>query len=149
MAEPPLTGDDPPAWAVEGVHLCAYDSAWPARAAGYADELRRVMDRWLLGPIEHVGSTAVPDLVAKPVIDLMAQAINPGVVVRQVRAALAERPAPCAPSTPADRGLPAWVGRQHGSHQQRWLRPRPDNRHRHPAFQGLLRSGLRLAGRGG
>lgn len=90
MAEPPLTGDDPPAWAVEGVRLCAYDPGWPARAARYADELRPVLGRWLLGPIEHVGSTSVPGLAAKPVIDLMAQATNPGVVVRQAGAALAE-----------------------------------------------------------
>jgi GrpB-like predicted nucleotidyltransferase (UPF0157 family) len=90
MAEPPLTGDDPPAWAVEGVHLCAYDPAWPARATRYADELHQVLGRWLLGPIEHIGSTAIPGLIAKPVIDLMAQATNPGAVVRQTSAALAE-----------------------------------------------------------
>ncbi|MBV9794298.1 MAG: GrpB family protein [Actinobacteria bacterium] len=61
-----------PAWVVEGVHLSAYDPAWPARAGQYADELRPVLGPWLLGPIEHVGSTSVPGLVAKPVIDLMA-----------------------------------------------------------------------------
>jgi GrpB-like predicted nucleotidyltransferase (UPF0157 family) len=65
--------DDPPAWAVEAVHLSGYDSRWPGRAAGYADELRPTLTRWLLGPIEHVGSTSIPGLVAKPVIDLMAQ----------------------------------------------------------------------------
>jgi GrpB-like predicted nucleotidyltransferase (UPF0157 family) len=61
-----------PAWAVEGVHLSAHDPAWPARAGRYAAELRPVLGPWLLGPIEHVGSTSVPGLVAKPVIDLMA-----------------------------------------------------------------------------
>jgi GrpB-like predicted nucleotidyltransferase (UPF0157 family) len=65
--------DDPPAWAVEAVHLSGYDPRWPERAAGYADEVRPVLAPWLLGPIEHVGSTSVPGLVAKPVIDLMAQ----------------------------------------------------------------------------
>src|SRR5262245_56615875 len=27
---------------------------------------------WLVGPIEHIGSTAVPGLAAKPIIDIMA-----------------------------------------------------------------------------
>jgi len=31
-----------------------------------------VLAPWLAGPIEHIGSTAVPGLVAKPVIDIMA-----------------------------------------------------------------------------
>jgi GrpB-like predicted nucleotidyltransferase (UPF0157 family) len=26
---------------------------------------------WILGPIDHIGSTAVPGLAAKPVIDIM------------------------------------------------------------------------------
>jgi len=51
------------------VILVAYRSEWPALAAGHAERLR------LLGPIlvavHHIGSTAVPDLVAKPIIDLM------------------------------------------------------------------------------
>ncbi len=33
--------------------------------------LRRVLGPWLVGPLEHVGSTAVPGLGAKPVIDMM------------------------------------------------------------------------------
>ena len=68
--------DQVPAWAVERVQLSAYDSRWPGRAAEYANELRPVLAPWLLGPIEHVGSTSVPGLVAKPVIDLMARAAD-------------------------------------------------------------------------
>ncbi len=34
--------------------------------------LLNVLSAWLSGPIEHIGSTAVPGLVAKPVIDIMA-----------------------------------------------------------------------------
>jgi GrpB-like predicted nucleotidyltransferase (UPF0157 family) len=34
--------------------------------------LQTVLARWLTGPIEHVGSTAIPGMPAKPVIDIMA-----------------------------------------------------------------------------
>jgi GrpB-like predicted nucleotidyltransferase (UPF0157 family) len=81
-AQSPDAGD-PPAWAVEAVHLSAYDPGWPGLAAGYADELQPVLDRWLLGPIEHVGSTAIPGIVAKPVIGLMAQVTDLDAVVGQ------------------------------------------------------------------
>jgi len=64
--------EEPPAWAFEAVHLSPYDPGWPALAAAYADELRPALEPWLLSPIEHVGSTSVPGLTAKPVIDLMA-----------------------------------------------------------------------------
>ena len=36
------------------------------------DLLTDVLEAWLVGRIEHVGSTAVPGLAAKPVIDIMA-----------------------------------------------------------------------------
>ena len=78
----PPDRDRVPAWAVERVHLSAYDSRWLGRAAEYASELRPVLAPWLLGAIEHVGSTAVPGLVAKPVIDLMAQLTDIAVVNR-------------------------------------------------------------------
>jgi GrpB-like predicted nucleotidyltransferase (UPF0157 family) len=90
VTEQPLDPVNPPAWAVEGVHLSTYDPRWPDLAAGYADELRAALDEWLLSPIEHVGSTAIPGVVAKPVIDLMAQVAEPGVVVAQAGATLSE-----------------------------------------------------------
>jgi GrpB-like predicted nucleotidyltransferase (UPF0157 family) len=90
MTTPAPEPDGPPAWAVEAVHLSAYDPRWPGRAAGYADELRPVLDRWLLGPIEHVGSTAIPGIVAKPVIDLMAQVTDTDAVAGQAGRILGE-----------------------------------------------------------
>ena len=51
------------------VRIVAYDGAWPVLAE---QELRRIADA--LGDVadrlEHVGSTAVPGLAAKPIIDL-------------------------------------------------------------------------------
>jgi GrpB-like predicted nucleotidyltransferase (UPF0157 family) len=51
------------------ITLVDYDSAWPERYSGLEREIRE-----LLGPaalqIEHVGSTSVPGLAAKPILDL-------------------------------------------------------------------------------
>lgn len=54
-----------------GVELVAYDAGWPAAFEAERSRLAQVLSAWLVGDIEHVGSTAVPGLVAKPVIDVM------------------------------------------------------------------------------
>jgi GrpB-like predicted nucleotidyltransferase (UPF0157 family) len=54
------------------VQLVAYDRSWPDRARAEAAALEDVLRPWLAGRVEHVGSTAVPGLEAKPTIDLMA-----------------------------------------------------------------------------
>ncbi len=52
------------------------DPAWPTLYEGYAAILRSVLgDRLLL--IEHIGSTSVPGLAAKPVIDITAGIVDP------------------------------------------------------------------------
>ncbi|WP_422070714.1 GrpB family protein [Streptomyces hoynatensis] len=56
---------------LSSVHVVEYDPDWPRRAASAIDALRRAAPG-LFVAIEHIGSTAVPGLVAKPVIDLMA-----------------------------------------------------------------------------
>jgi len=54
------------------VELAPYDSSWPRLFAEEAERLQAVLTPWLAGPIEHVGSTAIPGLAAKPTIDIMA-----------------------------------------------------------------------------
>ena len=54
------------------IELVAYDAAWPARFEEECVQLRRVLAPWLAGPIEHIGSTAIAGLAAKPVIDIIA-----------------------------------------------------------------------------
>jgi GrpB-like predicted nucleotidyltransferase (UPF0157 family) len=49
-----------------------YDPVWPKRFESEKLLLEPVLAHWLVGPIEHAGSTAVPGLAAKPVIDIMA-----------------------------------------------------------------------------
>ena len=56
----------------EPIYLVAYDPAWPKRFQEERAELARVLSPWLAGSIEHIGSTAIPGLIAKPVIDIMA-----------------------------------------------------------------------------
>jgi len=49
-----------------------YDPAWPGRFKAERELIAAAIEPWLSGPIEHIGSTAVPGLAAKPVIDIMA-----------------------------------------------------------------------------
>jgi GrpB-like predicted nucleotidyltransferase (UPF0157 family) len=51
------------------VEVVDYDPAWPAR---YEAERERLAPLLPGAEIHHVGSTAVPGLAAKPVVDLMA-----------------------------------------------------------------------------
>lgn len=61
-----------PAWVV----VVDYDDGWPARYEQYAARLREVLgDRLLL--IEHIGSTSVRGLAAKPVIDIVIGVVDP------------------------------------------------------------------------
>jgi len=51
------------------VDITEYDPAWPARFTAEADQIRAALGAQLRR-IEHVGSTAVPALAAKPIIDI-------------------------------------------------------------------------------
>jgi GrpB-like predicted nucleotidyltransferase (UPF0157 family) len=53
-----------------------YDPDWPRRFGQERDALRPVLSPWLDGEIEHIGSTAVPGLAAKPVIDMIAPVLS-------------------------------------------------------------------------
>jgi GrpB-like predicted nucleotidyltransferase (UPF0157 family) len=52
------------------IEVVEYDTAWPRRADAAGTELRDHLPG-LFTSIEHIGSTAVPGLAAKPVIDLV------------------------------------------------------------------------------
>lgn len=60
------------------VGLVATDRRWPERFAQAAATLRRVLPEALL--VEHVGSTAVPGLVAKDTIDVLVVIPDLGIV---------------------------------------------------------------------
>ncbi len=53
------------------IELSSYNSEWPIEFEKEKNALQVIAGEWLHGSIEHVGSTAVPGLAAKPVIDIM------------------------------------------------------------------------------
>jgi GrpB-like predicted nucleotidyltransferase (UPF0157 family) len=71
-----MSDADPP-WAHEQAAVRPPDPRWPARAAAERDRLAGLLAPWLADGVEHVGSTAVPGLAAKPVLDLMASVRDP------------------------------------------------------------------------
>ncbi|HLH24358.1 MAG TPA: GrpB family protein [Chloroflexota bacterium] len=59
------------------IRLVAYDPRWPALFRREADRIQRLLgDRALR--VEHVGSTAVPGLAAKPILDLLLVVADSG-----------------------------------------------------------------------
>jgi GrpB-like predicted nucleotidyltransferase (UPF0157 family) len=81
--------DAVPAWAYEKAEVVPHDPRLADRARVESERLVRLLAPWLVDGVEHVGSTAVPRLAAKPVIDLMASVTDPDVVVVQARERLA------------------------------------------------------------
>lgn len=64
------------------IELQSYHPSWPARFRVEAEVLRVALGS--LAPlIEHIGSTAVPGLAAKPIIDMMVGVADPAAVDAQ------------------------------------------------------------------
>jgi GrpB-like predicted nucleotidyltransferase (UPF0157 family) len=57
--------------AEDPIEIVAYDPAWPARFEAEATAIRAALGGDFPYAIEHVGSTAVPGLAAKPIIDIV------------------------------------------------------------------------------
>ena len=57
--------------AVRSIALCEYDAAWPERFAELRERVLGAISTSVTA-VEHVGGTAVPELVARPIIDLNA-----------------------------------------------------------------------------
>jgi GrpB-like predicted nucleotidyltransferase (UPF0157 family) len=52
------------------ITIVEYDARWPALFEELADRIRTALGDIALG-VEHIGSTAVPGLAAKPIIDIL------------------------------------------------------------------------------
>lgn len=55
----------------EPVRIAAYDPSWPLKFEAERADLQECIGPWVVGGIHHVGSTSVPGLPAKPVIDIL------------------------------------------------------------------------------
>lgn len=74
QSKPGIALPEPPGYhhAVDDlIEVVPYDPAWPAAFANERDALVTALGG-ALGLIEHIGSTAIPGLGAKPTVDLMA-----------------------------------------------------------------------------
>jgi GrpB-like predicted nucleotidyltransferase (UPF0157 family) len=54
------------------ISVVAYDPDWPRRFADERVVLERLLAPWLCGGVHHIGSTSIPGLAAKPIVDMMA-----------------------------------------------------------------------------
>ena len=76
--------DDTPPWAYQQPEIHPHDPRRIEQAEVERARLEEILQPWLAdGGVEHVGSTSVPGLAAKPVIDLMAQVRDLDAVVDQ------------------------------------------------------------------
>lgn len=64
------------------VRLVRTDESWANIARELADEVAAALPD-VVSAVEHIGSTAVPGMLAKPIIDL-AIAVRPGTVVDEI-----------------------------------------------------------------
>jgi GrpB-like predicted nucleotidyltransferase (UPF0157 family) len=70
------------------VPLVGYDASWPVRFHAIATELEAALVHGVVD-IAHVGSTSVPGLPGRPIIDVLVGLIHPEPTVAQVDALVA------------------------------------------------------------
>jgi GrpB-like predicted nucleotidyltransferase (UPF0157 family) len=70
----------------EAIEIVDYDPRWPSQFAALRDDIGQVLGP-LTQQIEHVGSTAVPGLAAKPIIDIDVVISSKGDLPVVIRAA--------------------------------------------------------------
>ncbi len=54
------------------IAIVPYDPEWPGLFERERPRVEAALLPWLAAPVEHIGSTAVPGLAAKPIIDMLA-----------------------------------------------------------------------------
>jgi GrpB-like predicted nucleotidyltransferase (UPF0157 family) len=58
---------------IDAVELITYDPSWPERFKAFAKWLKNLLGSDLIGRVAHFGSTAIPGMPAKPIIDLLVE----------------------------------------------------------------------------
>ena len=119
-----------------------YDPSWPARFAEQRDAVTGVLRPWLVHDVEHMGSTAVPGLPAKDIVDMLAVVADID-SARDAIASLAEIGwvhAP-EPADDAERRLSfCFPGAARRSHHLHVVEEEPDDWRGWLAFRDHLRS---------
>lgn len=100
------------------IEIKDYDPAWLTRFADQRNRLADVLAPWLAAPIEHIGSTSVPGLRAKPIVDILAPVDS-----LTARAAMVD-------VLSAD-GWLYWPDDPNGEERLWFLRPKPEERTHH------------------
>ncbi|ADB29289.1 protein of unknown function UPF0157 [Kribbella flavida DSM 17836] len=57
---------------LDRITITEYDVHWPALFEQQRRRVEPVLEPWLVRPVDHIGSTAVPGLPAKPIVDMVA-----------------------------------------------------------------------------
>ena len=57
------------------VRVVAYDPEWPRKFEAEADRIARVLEDVVVH-LHHIGSTAIPGIRAKPIIDILAEVVG-------------------------------------------------------------------------
>lgn len=52
--------------------ILPYDPGWPGAFEREHDRIEPVLRPWLMRPLEHIGSTSIPGMPAKAIIDMLA-----------------------------------------------------------------------------
>lgn len=68
----------------ERIAVVPYVEEWPQRYAELELKLKRLMPRRLVQRIAHIGSTAVPGMSAKPIIDVQVEVNDMDEILRDV-----------------------------------------------------------------
>jgi GrpB-like predicted nucleotidyltransferase (UPF0157 family) len=117
----------------QSIELIDDDPNWPARFVEQKTRLTMILNSWLAGEIEHIGSTSVPGLRSKPIVDILAP----------VQSLVSSRAA--MPILEED-GWLFWADDPNQDYRLWFLRPNPTARthhlqiiqHDHPSFQALI-----------
>ena len=100
------------------IEIMDYDPAWPTRFADQRDQLADLLTPWLAAPIEHIGSTSVPGLRAKPIVDILAPVSSLAARAEMVDVLSAD-------------GWLYWPDDPSGAERLWFLRPKPEERTHH------------------
>lgn len=73
MNDPETNIDTYPKWAAEAVLIAPSDPHWSTKGANEIGELENLLTGTPAKNFEHIGSTSVPGLPAKPIIDIVAE----------------------------------------------------------------------------